>query len=143
MSGLFPGARALSAALLLAAALPGCGDPAHEAERARVLHALDVLRDAPAEALSARADLLTALADAPARAGSPAAKARDTCVAAYRPLLEGSALTAELRAEAGKGPDHLVAAAPKLLEAEQKIEQSRAKMPACEAAAAGLRLGRR
>ena len=143
MIGSSLGARALSAALLLAVSQAGCGDPGSEAERARVLYALDALRDAPAEALSARADLLTALASAPAHDGSPAAGARDACVAAYRPLLEGSALTAELRAETGKGSEHLVAAAPKLLEAEQKIEQSRAKMPACEAAAARLRLRRR
>jgi hypothetical protein len=138
----YRGARFLSSSVLLAASLLGCGDSAAAAERVRVLHALDALRDAPAAALSARAEFLRALAASSARPGSPAAVARDACVAAYQPLLEGSALTAEIRDEASRGPARLAAAASKLLDAEQNIEQSRAKMPACEAAAAALRLHR-
>src|SRR4051812_15671102 len=109
----------------------GCGRPAEADDRDRVLHALDALRDAPGDALPERTRLLDALAAT--NAISPrAARARDTCVAAYRLLLSGTSLGRGVQADLTSDAGPAAATIPRLLEAERKINQSRTLMPDCE-----------
>jgi hypothetical protein len=107
-----------------------------------VLHALDALRDAPGDALAARRTLLTDL-EATAATAPSAVRARDTCAAAYRLLLEGTELQRGVRAELEGDGGAAATLVPRLLEAETKIKQSGARMADCEQASAELRLGRR
>ncbi|HVK71444.1 MAG TPA: hypothetical protein VM694_43625 [Polyangium sp.] len=115
-----------------------------EAEEERVLlAAIEALRDAPAEDLTGRKNLLSALEKKPAP--SPEARrARDSCVEAYRLLLEGKEGTeAVKRALGGAGPVPTTLLAD-LAAAEEKIRKSGDEaMPACAKAATELRLRRR
>ncbi|TKD04538.1 hypothetical protein [Polyangium fumosum] len=128
-------------ALGLASAL-GCTSAGAEQERA-LLAAIEALRDAPAEDLAGRKNLLSALETKPAP--SPEAqRARDNCVEAYRLLGEGKEGTeAVKRALGGAGPVPKTLLAD-LAAAEEKIRKSSEEaMPACEKAATELRLRRR
>jgi hypothetical protein len=129
-------------ALALALVCFSCGRPAEAVERDRVLHALDALRDAPAEALAERRELLADLAVMEAR-GPFVVRARDTCAAAYRFLLDGTELRRGVQAELETDAGPTTSLVPRLLDAETKIKQSGALMPDCQAAIAALRLGRR
>jgi hypothetical protein len=126
---------------LLALVLCACGPSAESLERARVLAALDQLRDAPAGEVRARRKLIAALAQTPAVV--PAiVRARDTCADAYRLLIDGTEMQNSVRVELDKGnPDPSLAA--RLLQAGSKITQSDIVMPDCERAIADLRLPRR
>ena len=118
--------------------LAACGPSAEAIERDRVLHAIDELRDAPSDNLEARRKLVAALRGQPAVV--PAiVRARDTCVTAYRLLIDGSELQSSVRSDLARGavdPD----LAARLLDAEAKIKQSATVMPDCERAIADLRL---
>jgi hypothetical protein len=66
--------------------------------------------------------------------------ARDACARAYRPLLEGSALSARVKAaldDPGRSPPAQVLV--DLASADTKIKESAAAMPACDSALAELR----
>lgn len=127
-----------AALLLLSFSLPACGNPHEAAERDAVLRALDALRDAPSTDLPRRRGLLSALEHTAATVPD-ALHARDTCVAAYRPLLDGTELQEGIRAELAKA-DPAPSLVGRLLEAEAKIKQSATVMPDCERAIAALRL---
>jgi hypothetical protein len=103
-----------------------------------VLVAIDRVRDAPAGEITVRrqlvADLETMVAVVP-----DVIRARDTCVTAYRLLIDGTEIQNGVRAELEKG-DPSPALAARLLEAESRIKQSQIVMPDCERAIAGLRL---
>jgi hypothetical protein len=131
--------RANLAVLLAAVATSACGPSAETLEAQRVLRAIDVLRDAPTEPLSAREPLVADLERQEAKA--PAAlRARDACVKAYRLLLEGKTLHAgvekQLSTPGGASLDTL----RDLAAAETKIKESSEVMPECSRAAADLRL---
>jgi len=126
---------------LVALVLCACGPSPEALERERVLVALDRLRDAPAGEIVIRRKLITDLQQTPAVVPE-VVRARDTCAAAYRSLVDGTELQNGVRAELEKGePGPSLAA--RLLEAESRIKQSDTVMPDCERAIAGLRLPRR
>ncbi len=124
---------------LLAFALAGCGRSPESIEAERVLHSIDVLRNAPAGTVQGRLDLVLALEKEPA-AGPLAKEARDRCAEAYRLLEEATALEAKIRKQLGDPdappPPSVVG---DLAEAEAKVKQSKAEMPDCERAVAELR----
>ncbi|MEP7120337.1 MAG: hypothetical protein ABJE95_05485 [Byssovorax sp.] len=124
--------------VVAALALSGCGPSPEAIERARVLVAIDRLRDAPAGEIRNRRELVADLAQTVAVVPD-VIRARDTCVAAYRALLDGTELQNGVRAELVKG-DASPALAARLLEAESRIKQSQIVMPDCERAATDLRL---
>jgi hypothetical protein len=131
-----------SHALLLAAALltpaAGCGLSAEEREAAAVLHAADALRDAPSQPAASRVTLLADLERTPA--ASPAAvEARDTCVKAYRPLLEVATLQPKIQALLADPSKIDPGTLAELAEAERKVKESTVSMPACNRALAELR----
>jgi hypothetical protein len=133
-----PGAAAVAAVL----ALPACGPSPEAVERGRILVAIDRVRDAPAGEIVVRRKLVAEL-EQTAAVVPEIARARDTCAAAYRLLIDGIELQNGVRAELEKG-DPAPSLAARLLEAESKIKQSDIVMPDCERAIAGLRLpGRR
>ncbi|MDC3953354.1 hypothetical protein [Polyangium jinanense] len=128
-------------ALGLGSAL-GCTSAEAEEERA-LLAAIEALRNAPAEDLGGRKNLLSALEKKPAR--SPEAqRARDGCAEAYRLLLEGKEGTEGVKRALGGGGPVPTTLLADLAAAEEKIKKSSEQaMPACEKAAAELRLRRR
>ena len=122
------------AALLLCA----CGPSPEAIERGRVLVAIDRVRDAPAGEIPVRRKLVADLEQMVAVVPD-VIRARDTCVIAYRLLIDGTELQNGVRAELEKGePSPAIAA--RLVEAEAKIKQSDTVMPDCERAIASLRL---
>ncbi|WP_437724081.1 hypothetical protein [Sorangium sp. So ce861] len=135
-------AAALAAVAALAAA-PACGRSAEEQEADALLHAIDVLRDAPSEPRAGREALLAELERQPASTPQ-AASARDTCARAYRLLLEATAAEARVRAllEAPEGPA-APAALSDLAAADAKVKESAEVMPRCGEALADLRRARR
>src|SRR5262249_47052188 len=122
-------------------ALPllGCGPKEDAAERARVLHAIDALRDAPSDALEQRRKLLDDLARQ-AVTTPETTRARATCAAAYRYLLDGTELEKKVEAALRKDEPPTPAVAQDLIDAEAKIRKSRDLMPECEEAIGHLRL---
>jgi hypothetical protein len=120
----------------------GCMSVEAEEERA-LIAAIEVLRDAPAEDLASRKNLIEALAKKPAK-GPEAQRARDDCALAYRLLVEGKEGTDGVkRALGGPGPVPKTLLAD-LAAAEEKIRKSSEEaMPACQKAATDLRLRRR
>jgi hypothetical protein len=134
--------RRKGAILALALLAKGCARPEEAAERERVLHALDALRDAPGDALEARRKLLAEVSAATATAPG-VVRARDTCALSYRLLLEGTEIQRGVKAELAKGGGEPSALLPRLVDAERKIKQSGTLMPDCEQAIAELRLRRR
>jgi hypothetical protein len=129
---------ARGAAPALALALAACGPSPESLERARILVAIDRVRDAPAGEVTGRRQLVADLVQATAVVPE-VVRARDTCATAYRLLLDGTELQNGVRAELEKG-DPQPSLAARLLEAESKIKQSNTVMPDCERAIAGLRL---
>lgn len=127
-------ARVAAAALALVA----CGPSPEAIERARILVAIDRVRDAPAGEVVARRKLVADLQQTPAVVPE-IVRARDTCATAYRLLFDGIELHNRVRAEF-KAEDPGPSLAARLLEAESKIKQSGTVMPDCERAIAGLRL---
>ena len=128
-------ARGAFAALLL---LGACGPSPEAIERGRVLVALDRVRDAPAGEIPIRRKLIADL-DQMVAVVPDVIRARDTCVTAYRLLIDGTEIQNGVRAELEKG-EPSPALAARLLEAESRIKQSQIVMPDCERAIAGLRL---
>ncbi|WP_437576912.1 hypothetical protein [Sorangium sp. So ce887] len=135
-------ARRIAAALAALAALaaaPGCGRSAERQEADALLHAIDVLRDAPSEPRAAREALLAGLERQPAST-PPAASARDTCARAYRLLLDATAAEARVRAlleapDGSAGPGAL----SDLAAADAKVKESAEIMPKCAEALSNLR----
>jgi hypothetical protein len=136
--------RLSTLALAVAAALAspgfGCGPSAEAQEAARVLRAIDALRDATAEPLSAREGLVADLERQEAKS-EKAARARDACAKAYRLLNEGKSLQARVeKALATPGSSGLDTLRD-LGAAEAKIKESASAMPDCDSASSALRLG--
>lgn len=129
-------------AIGLACLCLGCGRPTEAAERDRVLHALDALRDAPSDALSMRRRLLADVEAVPATVPG-VVQARDTCALSYRLLLDGTEIERGVQAELAGDAGAAASLLAKVIEAERKIKQSGTLMPDCEQAIAELRLGRR
>jgi hypothetical protein len=132
----------LAAALALLAT--GCGRSAGQEEALALLHAADVLRDAPSEPLAARRALLEALERQPATRPL-AVSARDACVRAYRPLLDAGDAEARVRRRleapgpAGSSGPSALLDLQALVAAEAQVKESAAAMPACDTALAELR----
>ncbi|WP_437589395.1 hypothetical protein [Sorangium sp. So ce1000] len=127
------------AVLAVVQAAPGCGRSAEQQEADALLHAIDVLRDAPSEPRAAREALLAELERTPAST-PPAVAARDTCARAYRLLLDATAAEARVRAlleapDGAAGPGALT----DLAAADAKIKESAEVMPRCAEALAVLR----
>ena len=121
------------------AILSACGPSAEALEAARLLHAIDALRDVPNDPVTARKALLDQL-DAEPASGKLAAAARSACITAYRPMVEGQMLEARVRARHRAAPEDIQ---PDLLvdlaTAEAKLKESKAAMPECERTKAELR----
>lgn len=128
-------ARLAWAVLLLVAA---CGRSAEEAERERVVAAIDAVRDAPIRDVPLRRTRLEALRLRPASAPA-VASARDVCAAAYAHLFNADDIEVEVRRAVESGEEDRPDLPRRLEEAEADIARARAEMPACEAAVAGLR----
>jgi hypothetical protein len=119
-----------------------CGRPTEAAERDRVLHALDALRDAPSDALPMRRRLLANVEAVPATVPG-VVQARDICALSYRLLLDGTEIELGVQAELAGDAGAAAALLGRVIEAERKIKQSGTLMPDCEQAIAELRLRRR
>ena len=132
------GAAAALALHALGAASMACAPSKEAVERGRVLVAIDRVRDAPAGEIPVRRQLIADLEHTSAVVPD-IVRARDTCVAAYRSLVDGTELQNGVRAELEKG-DPSPTLVARLLEAESLIKQSDIVMPDCERAIAGLRL---
>lgn len=121
---------------LIAGGVVGCGPSPEAREAERVLVAIDRLRNAPST--ENRTPLIDTLAAEKAEF-APAREARDACVKAYRALEEGAAAEARARAAfiaaAGQATPAVVS---DLVTAEQKVNESKEAMPACEQAQAAL-----
>ena len=118
-------------ALLL---LSGCGPSEEALEAARVARAIDAVRDAPNDPVENRKQLLQKLEAEPAK-GALAIAAREACVKAYRPFVEGQELEAHVRTKLSGPPEELdpsVLAA--LAGAEAKLGEAKAAMPECDRA---------
>lgn len=103
-----------------------------------MLHAIDALRNAPADATEARLARIAELEKQPAEA--PLAKAaRANCLRTYELMEESAAL--QTKVEEGLEDPSVVPAtlASDVLVAEAKLKESAASMPACEEAQAALR----
>ena len=125
-------------ALLTQVMQVACGPSPEALERGRVLAVIDRVRDAPVGEITGRRQLIAEL-EKMAAVAPDVIRARDTCVAAYRSLIDGTELQNGVRAELAKGEPSKALAA-RLLEAESRIKQSQILMPDCERAVAGLRL---
>jgi hypothetical protein len=119
-------------AAALALALPACGRSEVAQEADRIARAVDLVRDAPNDPVDARRDLLAKLAAEPAK--DPAAiAARDACVAAYTPFLEGQTLEAKVRGSLAGSPGEVnLETLAELGQAEAMLEQAKLKMPECD-----------
>ena len=131
----FRGCRLIALALLaLVALVAGCGPSEEALEAARIARAIDVVRDAPNDPVEGRKQLLEKLEAEPAK-GALAIAARDACVKAYRPFVEGQQLEAQVRAQLAGPAEQLDAGV--LLElagAETKLNEAKAAMPECDRA---------
>jgi hypothetical protein len=135
---LVPRGRSSAGACLCLVILCACGPSGERVEAGRIVHAIDAVRDAPNEPVGPRQKLLDLLAREAAR-GELAVKARDACVKAYRPLLDGNALSEQVRLAMSRPGRDDAKLARDLAQAETLVGQSRAAMPDCEQAAAELR----
>jgi hypothetical protein len=119
-------------AMLLGLSLPACGRSEAAQEADRVARAVDVVRDAPNDPVDARRDLLAKLAAEQAK-DATAIAARDACVAAYTPFLEGQTLEAKVRAALAASPGEVnLETLAELGQAEAMLEQAKLKMPECD-----------
>ena len=125
-------------ALLTQVTQVACGPSPEALERGRVLVAIDRVRDAPVGEITGRRQLIADLERTPAVVPD-VVRARDTCVTAYRLLIDGTVLHSGVRAELEKG-EPSATLLTRLLEAESRIKESSVVMPDCERAVAGLRL---
>ncbi len=116
----------------------GCAPSPEALERGRVLVAIDRVRDAPPGEITGRRQLIVDLEHTVAMAPD-AVRARDTCVTAYRLLIDGTEMQSQVRAELEQGEPSSTLVA-RLLAAESHIKESSVVMPDCERAIAGLRL---
>lgn len=123
------------AALLgLTIGLVACGRSEQAQEADRVGRAIDVVRDAPNDPVQARRDLLAKLAAEPAKEPLAIA-ARDACVGAYTPFLEGQTLEAKVRESLKGSPGEVnLETLAELGQAETMLEQAKLKMPDCDRA---------
>jgi hypothetical protein len=102
-----------------------------------VLHAIDALRDSPADALETREKLLGELEGLPV-SGEAANRTREFCAKAYRLLVDGRKLEAHIREELDKPTDPTLNLAADLIQAETNIKSSAAVMPDCDRGVARL-----
>jgi hypothetical protein len=134
--------RQAAAGLLLLPALGlpllGCDRSPEAVERARVLAAIDALRDAPGADTRRRRALLEAVEREPASAPAAVA-ARDACAATYRHLLDGEDLAVEMRRAIERGEGARPELPGQLHEVEAHATEARRLMPGCESALAALR----
>ncbi len=130
----------VTAQAAIACAIASCGRSAELAEADRVLHAIDALRNSPADALDARTQLVTDLEKQEATLPESVA-ARDRCASAYRLLVRGKRLAE--RVKKGLADPRTVdpSVLSDLVDAEATIKASAEAMPACDTARADL--GRR
>jgi hypothetical protein len=128
--------------IALAVIAAGCGPNVEAVEREQVVQAIDALRDAPAEPLERRKDLLGKLERTPASV-QDAVRARGACASAYRLLVEGTELRKKVQAALEKEEEPTAALAQQVILAEAKIKKSNQLMPECDEAAAELRLAAR
>jgi hypothetical protein len=129
---------AAALALNLGLQAAGCGPSQEKLEADRVTRAIDVLRDAPPEPLSAREALVTDLERQ--QASFPLAiQARDACARAYRLLIEGKALQASVTKALATPGGATIDTLRDLAGADAKIKESAAAMPECDRASADLR----
>ena len=84
------------ALIALIAPAAGCGRSEEAQEADRIVHAIDVMRDAPNDPFAVRADLLAAL-EAEHPKGKLAVAAREACVKAYRAMVGAQRLEARVR----------------------------------------------
>ena len=124
----------LSTLLALVLVVAGCGRSEESLEAARVARAIDVVRDAPNDPVDGRKQLLDKLEAEPAK-GALAIAARDACVKAYRPFVEGQQLEARVRAQLAGPPEQIDAGVlVELASAETKLNEAKAAMPDCDRA---------
>ena len=129
--------RALAFLLLIQV---GCGPSAESQERARVLAAIDALRDSPPGEPERRIALASQLANEGAKTPEAIA-ARDACSKAYRLLAESN--RAESAAEKGlaaKDKESALATLTSLDEAQKKLDEANETMKECSLASSTLRL---
>jgi len=124
---------------VLASGIAACGPSEEQREAARVLAAVDALRQAEHRVRAAKITALERLAPHTPRA----AAVRSACLDAYRALDRAEALTdaveAEVKAHTAAGippPDELLT---RLGRAQTKLDAAEATMPACSAAIKALR----
>lgn len=130
---------AWAAAIALLALAAACGPSAEKLEAARVLHAVEVVRAAPAGAdVEARLRLVDALEAAPATLPE-ALKAREFCAKGFREMFEAEALLAEAEREVKKSAPMFSDIAILTAAAEKKVETSRLAMTTCDLATGALR----
>lgn len=121
--------------------LVGC-DSAEAREDRAILQALDVLRESSPNDSTKRRELIDALAKRPAT--NPLAKeARDSCVEAYRFMLEGKEGTEKVKKALEKPSEATFNLAEVLAAAEESIKKSEPAMRACQKAIIDLELTRR
>jgi hypothetical protein len=119
---------------LVALLVCGCGRSEEAQEASRVARAIDVVRDAPNDPVEGRKQLLEKLEAEPAK-GQIAIAARDACVRAYRPFVDGQELEARVRAQLAGPPDQIDAGVVlQLADAETKLNEAKAAMPDCDRA---------
>lgn len=105
-----------------------------------MLQAINVLRDAPTEPLSARETLVGALEQEQTN-GPIAARAKDACTKAYRLLIQGKTLEASVEKQLATPGTASLDTLRDLAAAEEKIKESAQVMPDCDRATSELRLG--
>ena len=129
------------AALAGVALVVACGPSEERQEADRVGHAIDVLRNAPAQSAEGRMALVVELEKQPAK-GALALRARGACAHAYRRLEEASLLERSVRKQL-EGAEPSPSTLKDLADAEAKLKESRDAMPECETAVSELRRAHR
>ena len=136
------GAAPVAVLALLLLFLFGCDRSPDEAERRRILDAIDAVRDAPRQDSVRRSGLLDGLARQSVTVPE-ALRAREACVSAYRLLFEGDDMAGRLDRALARGGSPGPSFAEDLRAAEDKIIRAKAAMPGCELGLEALRHPRR
>ena len=110
----------LARGVVAAISLTACAPSPEALERGRVLVAIDRVRDAPAGEITGRRQLIADLEHTAAMVPD-VVRARDTCVTAYRLLIDGTEMQSQVRAELDKGEPSSTLVV-RLLEAESRIK---------------------
>lgn len=119
----------------------GCASAEAQEDRA-ILDAIDVLRESSPDDSAKRRELIDALAKRPAT--SPLGKeARDSCVEAYRFMLQGKEGTEKVKKALEKPSEATFNLAETLEAADESIKKSEPAMRACQKASIDLSMKRR